>query len=491
MKDLLSILQAEGLLVSCNDFSCLDKKISHITADSRDVVDNTLFVCKGYGFKPEYLYSAIEKGAVMYLSEVEYDIDLPCIIVNDVRKASSVAARWFYNYPGDELLITGITGTKGKTTTAYILKSIIDTYKKRVTAIFSTMETDTIKIQRVSHLTTPEPIDLQRLFKEAYDNGAEYAVMEVSSQAVKMSRIHDQQFKTGIFLNIGEDHIGGKEHADMDEYISCKTAFLRQCETAIINRGADCFEKAYTAAEGAKRIVYGFTEDCDARILNMKSDARGVSFDLEYEGSTHSFSSNLIGEFNVENITAAILAAYELGIDSDTIQAGIEEIYIPGRMTLIKYNDINIIVDYAHNYLSFVKLYETVRDSLKPVHIHSVFGVPGERSAVRKRDLGIAAEEYADYIYLTADDPGYEEVEDLCNQMKAYISKPCMIIEDRVEAIYTALNNAKPGDAVILGGKGAETTQRYKGGYVPYPSDQKVAEGWIEMQKRNGGQCEV
>lgn len=490
MEDLLSILQAEGLLVSCNGFGYLDKKISHITADSRDVVNDTLFVCKGYGFKPEYLFSAIEKGATVYLSETEFDVDLPGIIVRDVRKASSVAARWFYNYPGDELLITGITGTKGKTTTAYILKSIIDTYKKHKTAIFSTMETDTIKTQRVSHLTTPEPIDLQRLFKEAYDNGAEYAVMEVSSQAVKMSRIHDQQFRTGIFLNIGEDHIGGKEHADMAEYISCKTAFLKQCETTIINRGADCFEKAYTAAQNSKRIVYGFTEDCDARISNLKSDARGVSFDLEYEGSLHAYSSNLIGEFNAENITAAILAAFELGIDYDTIQSGISEIYIPGRMTLIKYNHINIIVDYAHNYLSFVKLYETVRDSLKPVHIHSVFGVPGERSAVRKRDLGMAAEEFADYIYLTADDPGFEEVEDLCNQMKAYISKPCVIIEDRVEAVYTALNNAKPGDAVILAGKGAETTQRYKGGYLPYPSDQKVVEGWIDMQKRNGGQYE-
>lgn len=487
MKDLLSILQAEGLLISCNGFECSDKKVSHITADSRDVTGDTLFICKGYGFKKEYLFSAIEKGAVMYLSEIEYDINIPCIIVNDVRKASSVAARWFYDYPGDELLITGITGTKGKTTTAYILKSIIDTYRKHKTAVFSTMETDTINIQRVSHLTTPEPVDLQRLFKEARDSGAEYAVMEVSSQAVKMSRIYDQQFKIGIFLNIGEDHIGGKEHADMAEYISCKTKFLKQCEVVIINRCADCFDKAYAANEHAKRIVYGFSEDCDARILNAESDAHGVSFDLEYGKCMHTYSSNLIGEFNIENIAAAIIAAYELGIDSDTIQTGIEEIYIPGRMTLIKYNDINIIIDYAHNYLSFVKLYETVRASLKPVHIHSVFGVPGERSAVRKRDLGIAAEKYADYIYLTADDPGYEKVEDLCNQIKAYISKPCMIIEDRVEAVYTALNNAKPGDTVILAGKGAETTQRFKDGYLSYPSDQKVAEGWIEMQKRNGG----
>ncbi len=490
MEDLLSILQAEGLLVSCNGFSYFDKKISHITADSRDVVEGTLFVCKGYGFKTEYLYSAAEKGAVMYLSEAEYDIDLPCIIVNDVRKASSVAARWFYNYPGDELLITGITGTKGKTTTAYILKSIIDTYKSHKTAVFSTMETDTIKVRRVSHLTTPEPIDLQRLFRDALDNGAEYAVMEVSSQAVKMSRIHDQQFRTGIFLNIGEDHIGGKEHADMAEYVACKTAFLKQCKTTIINRAAECFDEAYSAAQNTNRIVYGFTDDCNAKISNMKSDARGVSFSLEYKDNSYVYSSNLIGAFNVENITAAILAAYELGIDYESIREGIKEIYIPGRMTLIKYNDINIIIDYAHNYLSFVKLYETVRDSLKPVHIHSVFGVPGERSAVRKRDLGIAAEEFADYVYLTADDPGYEEVEDLCNQMKAYISKPCVIIEDRVEAVYTALNNAKPGDAVILGGKGAETTQRFKDGYLPYPSDQKVAEGWIEQQRRNGGQYE-
>ena len=490
MEELLSILQAEELLEYCKDCAFWDRKISHITADSRTVIEDALFVCKGYGFKEEYLESAYRKGASVYISETEYDISMPCIIVKDVRKASSVAARWFYNYPSDSMSITGITGTKGKTTTAYILKAIIDTYKEKVTAIFSTMETDTIKSQRVSHLTTPEPIDLQRLFREAADNGAEYVVMEVSSQAVKMSRIYNQLFDIGIFLNIGEDHIGGKEHANMQEYVFCKTSFLTQCKTVIINRGTDYFEKAYMAARDSKRIIYGFTDDCDAKITNLKSDVRGVRFELEYNGIKHSYVSNLIGSFNAENITAAILAAYELGIDCKTIAEGIREIYIPGRMTLLNYNGINIVIDYAHNYLSFVKLYETVRDSLKPKHIHSVFGVPGERSAVRKRDLGIAAQEYADYVYLTADDPGYEDIFELCSQIKAYISKPCRIIEDRVEAVYTALNCAKPGDVVILAGKGTETTQRYRDGYLPYPSDQKVAEGWIEMMKQNGD-CEA
>lgn len=490
MEELLSILQAEGLLDYCRGCACLDKKISYITADSRAVIQDSLFVCKGYGFKEEYLESAFEKGAAVYISENEYDINMPCIIVKDVRKASSSAAQWFYGYPGNSMSITGITGTKGKTTTAYILKAIIDTCKEKVTAVFSTMETDTIKARRVSHLTTPEPIDLQRLFRESADNGAEYVVMEVSSQAVKMSRIYNQSFDIGIFLNIGEDHIGGKEHASMEEYVSCKTAFLTQCRTVIINRGTDYFEKAYEAAKNSRRITYGFTDDCDAKIINLTSDVRGVKFDLEYQGVRHSYVSNLIGGFNAENITAAILAAYELGIDYETIAEGIREIYIPGRMTLLNYNGINIVIDYAHNYLSFVKLYETVRDSLKPEHIHSVFGVPGERSAVRKRDLGIAAQEYADYVYLTADDPGYEDICELCSQIKAYISKPCRIIEDRVEAVYTALDNAKPGDVVILAGKGTETTQRYRDGYLPYPSDQKVAEGWIEMKKRSGEQYE-
>ncbi len=486
MKDLLSILQAAGLFVSCSNPDCLNTDISYITADSRKVIKNTLFICKGYEFKEEYLLSAIEKGAVLYMSETAYNTDLPYIIVNDVRKASSVAARWFYDYPGDSLLITGITGTKGKTTTAYILKSILDAHKKDKTAIFSTMETNTIKEKRISHLTTPEPVDLQRLFRESVDSGAEYAVMEVSSQAVKMSRIYGQHFNIGMFLNIGEDHIGGREHATMEEYVNCKTSFLKQCENAIINRGTDYFDTAYKAAESANRIVYGYTDDCDAKISNCKSDVRGVRFDLEYKGEIKTYSSDLIGEFNIENLTAAIIAAYEIGVGYDAVCAGIKDISIPGRMNLINYNGINIIIDYAHNYLSFVNLYKTVISSLRPVHIHSVFGVPGERSALRKRDLGMAAQEYADYVYLTADDPGYEKISDLCNQMKAYISKPCVIIEDRVEAVYEALNNARPGDAVILAGKGSETTQRYRDGYLPYPSDQKVAEGWIEMKKKSG-----
>ncbi|MBQ9887501.1 MAG: UDP-N-acetylmuramyl-tripeptide synthetase [Lachnospiraceae bacterium] len=484
MNKLLSILQAEGLFVSCNKYIPDDLQISYITADSRQVKENTLFVCKGYEFKKEYLVSAVEKGACVYMSEKEYEVDIPCIIVNNVRKASSVAARWFYDYPGDKMILTGITGTKGKTTTAYILKSILDKYKAHDTAIFSTMETDTVKERKISHLTTPEPIDLQRLFSEAKEYGVEYTVMEVSSQAVKMSRVYDQHYKIGIFLNIGEDHIGDREHASMEEYVSCKTSFLTQCGTVIINRGTDYFERAYNASKNAKQIIYGYTDDCDAVISELNSDTNGVSFKLSYNGDTHIYSSNLIGEFNAENLTAAILAAYELGIDYDTIESGIKNINVPGRMTLVKYNDINIIIDYAHNYLSFVKLYETVKKSFKPVHIHSVFGVPGERSAVRIRDLGMAAQEYADYIYLTADDPGFEKVSDLCGRMKAYISKPCVIIEDREEAVRAALDNAKPGDVVILAGKGAETTQRVRGGYLPYPSDKKVAEDWIAGQSR-------
>ncbi len=483
VQELLALLDGEGLLEYA-DKEAGGLTPASFTTDSRAVEPGAFFVCKGFTFKKEYLEMAAEKGAVLYMAETDYGAVLPHILVKDIRKAASVAARWFYGYPGSELFVTGITGTKGKTTTAYILKSILDAKAPGKTAIFSTMEINTGRENRLSHLTTPEPAELQSYFREAKDNGCDHVVMEVSSQAMKLSRVYGERFPIGLFLNVDEDHIGGKEHATLEEYVDCKTSFLRQCDTVIVNRETRFFDKVMAACEGKKVILYGHDPSCDAVIRDISSDASGSRFEIGYQGRWYAFESSLVGRFNVENLTAAILAAFLMGFDPGTIEEGIRYIHIPGRMMLMEYGGVHIVVDYAHNKLSFLNVYKAVKETFSPNHIHSVFGSAGERSAVRRRDMGELAEAYADFVYLTADDPGYEDITKICEEIKSHITKPCRIIPDRETAIRTALEAAKPGDVVILAGKGAEVTQRVRDHYEPYLSDGKVVQKWIAERRK-------
>ncbi len=479
---LLEILDGAGLLADASE-GIAGIVPESFTTNSKDAKAGTFFICKGYTFKKAYLEMAVRQGAVLYMAETDYGVSLPRILVSDIRKAASLAARWFYGNPGEELFVTGITGTKGKTTAAYILKSILDTKRPGKTALFSTMEVFTGKESRVSHLTTPEPAELQSYFREAVENGCDHVVMEVSSQAMKLSRVYGERFPVGIFLNVDEDHIGGKEHATLEEYVNCKIAFLAQCDTVIVNRETRFFDQVMAGCAGKRVLLYGHDASCDGMLRNIVSDASGSRFELRYEGQWYAFRTSLVGRFNVENLTAAILAAFVMGMDAGTIQEGIRSVHIPGRMMLMEYDGIHIVVDYAHNYLSFLNVYQAVKETFSPKHIHSVFGSQGERSPVRRRDVGVLAEKYADYVYLTADDPGYESVTDICEEIKRHITKPCRIIPDREEAVWTALSAAEPGDVVILAGKGAEVTQRVRDGFVPYISDVKAAQQWIVGQK--------
>ncbi len=482
---LLALLYREGLLSEASE-GAEKVRPDFFTANSREVKAGAFFVCKGYAFKKEYLEMAAGQGAVLYMAETDYGVSLPRILVKDIRRAASLAARWFYGNPGEALFVTGITGTKGKTTTAYILKSILDAGRPRKTAVFSTMEVFTGKESLVSHLTTPEPAQLQFYFREAVENGCDHVVMEVSSQAMKLSRVYGERFPVGIFLNVDEDHIGGKEHATLEEYVGCKIAFLSQCDTVIVNRETRFFDQVMAGCRGKRVILYGHDDSCGGRIRNIESDASGSRFELGFEGQWYAFSTSLVGRFNVENLTAAILAAFVMGIDAGTIQEGIRSVRIPGRMMVTEYRGIRIVVDYAHNYLSFLNVYQAVKETFSPKHIHSVFGSQGERSPVRRRDVGVLAEKYADYVYLTADDPGYESVTDICEEIRRHIQKPCRIIPDREEAVWAALSAAEPGDVVILAGKGAEETQRVRDGFVPYISDEKAVQKWIARQKEKG-----
>lgn len=486
LKELIEILEKDGLLASITE-NVANIAPTGFTTNSKAAAPGTFFVCKGFTFKKEYLEMARDKGAVCYLADQDFGVDLPHILVTDIRKAVSHAARWYYDNPGSQMVLTGMTGTKGKTTTAYILKSIMDAQEEARTALFSTCEIVTGRTTRVSHLTTPEPAELQAYFREAVDEGCNRVIMEVSSQAMKLSRVYGEKYKVGIFLNIGDDHIGTNEHASKEEYIACKVAFLSQCENCVINNATDYLDQVLAGVPKDSRLIrYGYGEECEARISDVDSDAGGSRFRVTFDGITESYSTNLVGRFNVENMTAAIVSAKLLGIPEEFIKKGVSRVSIPGRMMIFDAGDFHVVIDYAHNYLSCYNLYQAIKEAFAPKHIIALFGSAGERAESRKQDQGLVADMFADHIFLTTDDPGFEDPAQIAADISTFIkSKPFQIILDREQAVYAALNAAVPGDVVVMMGKGTDRTMRVGNQHVPYISDVVATENWIEKHKKN------
>lgn len=496
VKELLQLLSSFNLIKEYSA-GCESIAPAHITMCSKDVTAGSLFICKGAAFKKEYLLSAVnEGGAVIYMSEQQYpEAEIPFIIVNDIRKAMALSARWFFGCPGDKMAKVGVTGTKGKTTVTFVINDILEQFTDNHCAAFSTHEIHIGKNVFETTLTTPEPVELQGYFDMAVQDKCTHTVMEVSSQAMKMNRVYGETYKVGIFTNIDCDHISPTEHASMEDYLQCKISFLRQCENVVLYYGTRFFDDVYNAVRDKHVIVYGsqvtITEMISSRegfwepdtefamLHNEELTDKSSSFELIYGGQNRAYSSNLIGDYNVENLAAAIVAAHLLGVPYELIRSSIKDVYVPGRMQLYYHNDSTFMVDYAHNYISMYRLYNMVRSTLKPKTVTAVFGCGGERYKKRREDMGRLADEYADKIILTMEDPGYESCEDICNEIKQYITKPCRIIVDREEALTRALDEAQPGELVITTGKGIENTQRINGTFVQCHSDAQVIEHWL------------
>lgn len=485
LQDLLILLDEHKLLLSVSE-GVKDMTVSHLEYNSKEVKENTLFICKGAAFKEIYLQNAAESGAKCYLSEKEYGVAIPGIIVSDIRKAMSLAAILFYGDPRQQLSLVGITGTKGKTTTSYFIKNVLDAWKKKQTAILSTVEVYTGSFDEQAHLTTPESVDLQKYFADAGENQKEFLTMEVSSQAYKMERVYGFDFDYGFFLNIGVDHIGPMEHTDFEDYFGCKLEFIRHSKNVFINKNTDYFERVLEAAEGAEKVIlFGTDDTCDYQLTDIQKQLHGFSFTVICKGEPHFYSTDMDGRFNVENALCAIALAKELGIDDETIQEGINHITVQGRMNVYPQDGYTVIVDYAHNYLSFKKLYSSVALDYPEQNIITVFGCPGGKNYLRRRDIGTLSGEYASKVYLTAEDPQFEDVTEICEDIAQYLKPygtPYEIIPDRTEAIETALSRAEAGDVILITGKGEELYQKVRGEYVDYESDTLIVKRCLGME---------
>ena len=479
-SDITNLLKENNLLLYSTD---KDFTIKNLSYNSKEIKDKTLFICKGFNFKKEYLDEAIEKGATSYIAGETYNVDIPCIIVTDIRKAMAVIASAFYK---DNLIKVGVTGTKGKTTTVNFIKNILNHKQGYKIGYISTIDYYTGKSSGASHNTTPESLDLHKYLHEMTEKDLKYVAMEVSSQATYLDRVYQMNFDYGCFLNIGTDHISPHEHHSFEEYFEAKLQFLRQSKTCIVFNETKNYKEIIEELTKLKKkvITYGY-KNADYIISNVKKEDDGTSFDLTYKDKTKTYKITMPGAFNVLNATCAIIVTSLMGASYKDILEGLYETKVLGRMNIFNTSKCPVIVDYAHNKLSLEALIKSIKEDYKNKNIKLVFGCPGNKGINRREEMGTLAGEYASYTYLTNEDSETEDPYEICKIIATYIekyNKPYEIITDREEAIKKALTDATENDIIAIVGKGDETYQLIGGEYVPYKSDIKVVEEFIQNE---------
>ena len=458
-----------------------DAEITALTCDSREVIPGALFVAVK-GAKQDgraCIPDALARGAAAVICRPPLRSGVAGAATEEPRIALARLAAEFYGHPARELSLIAVTGTKGKTTTAHMLREIFSAagHKTGMTGTLGAYIGRTLLAD--SPNTTPEPVALHRTLRQMADAGCTHVVMEVSSQALKLHRVDGLTFDGALFLNLTPDHIGGAEHADFDEYRACKAALFRQCRLAVGN--ADDPNWPAMAAQvpsGVPVRTFGFGEPAQVRGLAAQPDPdRPFAVRLTVEGAAP-YHVPLPGTFNAADALAAVALSRAMGLDDGAIRAGLAHVSVPGRAQIIPVPaPYTVVIDYAHNGDSFRALMETLR-AYHPRRIIAVFGAGGDRPRIRRAEMGRAAARWADHAVLTTDNPRSERAEDICEDIAAAIDGaiPVEIVPDRREAIFLALDLAGPGDVVALLGKGHEGYIEENGVRRPFSERDVVAE---------------
>ena len=448
-----------------------DVDITTVAYDSRRVERGSLFICiKGaVADGHRFAEAAVNKGASALV--VEDDVAVPenvtVIRVEDSRYALACISAEYFGNPADKLKVIGITGTKGKTTTTYLVKSILDSagHKCGLVGTIETIIGD--KVIKASN-TTPESYVLQDYFKQMVDCGCDCVVMEVSSQGLMLHRTAGFTFEIGIFTNIEPDHIGPHEHKDFNDYLHCKSLLFKQCRHGIVN--IDDKHADYIINNASCDIVtYGFSEKADFRAANTKlvsgKGYLGIDYDLQGKENMR-VEIDLPGKFSVYNSLTAIAICSYFGIDSNTICDALKDAKVKGRIEMIKVSDdFTLMIDYAHNAMSLESLLTTLRE-YNPTRLVCLFGCGGDRSRDRRFSMGEVSGKLADLSVITSDNPRTEEplaiIDDILVGIKKTTGK-YTVIPDRRKAIEWVIHNGQPGDIIVLAGKGHEDYQEING----------------------------
>lgn len=484
-------------LLETLDYECIqgttDVEVGAVVYNSREITPGSLFICiegavyDGHGFASQ----AVESGAVAVVTSKPVTglegKNVSVIRVADTRYAMAyISAAWF-GHPAEKLKVIGITGTKGKTTTTYLVKSILEHAGLKV-GLVGTIEAIIGETHIHANNTTPESYRLQEDFARMVDAGLDAVVMEVSSQALKLHRTQGFVFDYGIFTNLEPDHIGPNEHADFEEYLECKGRLFRQCRVGIVN-GDDIHTANVVEGHSCELETFGTGEACMLRARNLElvqgPGELGVGFQV---AGLMDFDVRMPfpGRFSVYNALCAIAICRHFQVEIPAIREALESVKVKGRIERVDVSDrFTVLIDYAHNAMALESLLTTLRE-YRPGRLVCMFGCGGTRSRQRRYEMGEVSGRLADFTVITSDNPRFEEPKAIMEDIKIGIGKTdgkYVEICDRREAIAYCLSNAKEGDLIVLAGKGHEDYQEIKG--IKYPMDereiiQKLLEGGLK-----------
>ncbi|MBQ2152882.1 MAG: UDP-N-acetylmuramoyl-L-alanyl-D-glutamate--2,6-diaminopimelate ligase [Clostridia bacterium] len=455
-----------------------DIEINKLVYDSRKVEPGDVFVClKGYNVDAhKFADSAVEKGAAAIVLSDELKLeDVTVIKVDDTRKALAYMSAAFFDYPAKEMISIALTGTKGKTTTASMVQSILE---------HGGIKTGTIGTLGIviggnlykTNNTTPESFEIQQALRNMVNEGCKAFVIEASSLGLKWHRTDAIDFDYGVFTNFSHDHIGDSEHATLEEYLDCKKLLFKQCRLGIINKDSEVYSTV--AADALCPMeTFGFTDDCDVSAsegeLTRRPGFLGVSFTV---GGYDNYRVNVgvPGKFNIYNALAAISVCRHCGVSREAILSGLENVKVKGRVEPVKVSDdFTLLIDYAHNALSMENVLTTLRQ-YNPNRLITMFGAGGNRPKVRRYEMGEISGNLSDLSVITEDNSRFEDVMDIIEDIKTGIAKTdgkYVVVPNRKDAIRYCINNAQKGDIIVLAGKGHEDYQEIKG--VKYHMDER------------------
>lgn len=465
-----------------------DINISRVVYDSRRAVPDSLFVCID-GFKTDghmYIQAAIDNGAKAIL--VEKDIPqqegITVVRVPNTRYALAHVSAAFFGHPSASFTLVGITGTKGKTTTTYMIKSILEEAGRTV-GIIGTVA-NSIGSERIpAQRTTPESYDLQEMFDRMRDKGADTVVMEVSSQGLKLHRVAASHFKIGVFTNFSQDHIGNNEHPDMEDYLKSKMMLFGTADQGLVN--VDSAYAQRVIKEGrCPFLTYGIDNQSDITARNIVTKADRVEFHVDTPWFSCPVEVSVPGYFSVYNALAAIGVAGMMKISPEHIVKGLNDIHIPGRAEVVPTpgKPYTVMIDYAHTPDSLENILTTVKGFV-PNRLISVFGCGGDRDRGKRPQMGRISGEIADYTIITSDNPRTEDPAAIIMDIEKGIKKTkgqYTIIQDRTKAIRHAMEHAEEGDIIVLAGKGHETYQIFKDKTIHYDEREVVKEILDDME---------
>lgn len=455
-------------------------EVRELINDSRKVREGSVFVCISGAVVDghEFVGDVAAKGAAAVIVEkdVEAPEDMTVIRVPDTRYALALMSAAYFGYPADKMKIIGITGTKGKTTTTYMIRSILEGVGHKV-GLIGTIEAiigdETIPAAN----TTPESYTIHQYFARMAEAGCDCVVMEVSSQGLMLHRTAGIPFEIGIFTNLGRDHIGPNEHADFEDYKRCKGLLFQQCRLGIANVDdpyfGDVFAKATCTTE-----TFGFSEKADLRATDTHLVSRPGYLGVAYHVSglmDFDVEIDIPGKFSVYNSLTAIAVCRHFQVPADKIKKALKMANVKGRIEMVKVSDeFTLMIDYAHNAMSLESLLTTLKE-YQPARLVCLFGCGGNRSKDRRYEMGEVSGRLADLTIITSDNPRFEDPQAIIDDIKTGIGRTdgkYVEICDRKEAIRYAIEHGQPGDVIVLAGKGHEDYQEIKG--VKYPMDERV-----------------